>query len=165
MPKPNNRKLSTADVCQRYGISRHTLRRWSQHPEIAFPKPIWINRIHFFDEAEILKWELRRAGLNPDVPESIEGFPVVSGFITDYDQFVNAMIAQRARRKMTMIELDARSGMQEGYTSKLENYQRHYGRGVGPDTLPLWLGGLRVALVLVELPRATRNFKQLAEVA
>jgi len=49
--------------------------------------------------------------------------------------------------------------MQEGYTTKLENYQRFYGRGVGPESLPLWLGGLRLAIVLVELPRAPRNFR------
>jgi predicted DNA-binding transcriptional regulator AlpA len=156
------RKLSTDDVCQRYGISRWTLRRWFTKPEVGFPKPSWINRIHYFDEAEILKWEMRRAGLNPDAPESIKGYKVVSGFITDYGELVTSMRTQRERMGMTCMEVDARSGMQESYTNKLENWEKGFGRGVGPDTLPLWLGGLRVALVLVELPKPTRDFKSKA---
>lgn len=156
------RKLQTEDVCRRYGISRFTLLNWHRDETIGFPKPITIGRRHYFDETEILKWELRRAGLNPDLPESIKGYEVVSGLITDYDELVKALVAQRARQKMTVLEVDAKSGMQEGYTSKLENYRRPQGRGMGPETFPLWLGALRLAVVLVELPRATRNFKDKA---
>ncbi|MBN9053123.1 MAG: DNA-binding protein [Rhizobiales bacterium] len=161
--KPRNvRKLQTEDVCRRYGISRWTLRNWQRDDDIGFPKPIVIGRRHYFDDTEVLKWELRRAGLNPDLPESIKGVEVVSDFITSYDELVQAMIAQRERLKMSLMDVDARSGMQEGYTSKLENYRRPQGRGMGPETFPLWLGALRLAVVLVELPRATRNFKDKA---
>lgn len=156
------RKLSTKDVCQRYGISRWTLRTWFENTKVGFPKPTIINRHHYFDEADILKWEMRRNGLNPDLPESIKGVRVVSDMITDYREFVSALLDQRRRLGMSCAEVDARSGMQEGYTNKLENYERPYGRGIGPESFPLWLGGLRVAVVLVELPRPTRNFKSKA---
>lgn len=157
--KRSARKLSTDEVCRRFGISRWTLRRWFTSDDIAFPRPTFINRMHYFDEAEILKWEMRRNGLNPDLPESIKGYEVVSGLITDYDELIQALRKQREKLKMSVIELDARAGMQEGYSNKLENYRKPNGRGMGPDSFPLWLGGLRVAVVLVEMPRATRNFK------
>jgi hypothetical protein len=50
--------------------------------------------------------------------------------------------------------------MQEGYTSKLENFGRPQGRGMGPEVFPLWLGGLRVGVILVDLPRAPRKRAQ-----
>ncbi|AYM62928.1 helix-turn-helix domain-containing protein [Agrobacterium fabrum] len=159
MKKREGRMLQTADVCRRYGIPRMTLYRWCASEEEAFPKPIKIGRRNYYDETEILKWELRRAGLNPDLPESIKGYEVVSSLITDYDELVKALRKQRERQKMTVMEVDARSGMQEGYTSKLENYRKVNGRGMGPETFPLWLGALRVAVVLIELPKTTRNFK------
>ncbi len=31
------------------------------------------------------------------------------------------------------------------------------GRGMGPETFPLWLGGVRVGIVLVDLPRRPRK--------
>ncbi|MDR6589539.1 helix-turn-helix domain-containing protein [Agrobacterium tumefaciens] len=159
MRRREGRMLQTEDVCRRYGIPRMTLHRWCASEQEVFPKPIKIGRRNYYDETEILRWELRRAGLNPDLPESIKGARVVSDFITEYDDLVKAFVAQRQRLQMTVMEVDARSGMQEGYTTKLENYQRSYGRGVGPESLPLWLGGLRLAIVLVELPRAPRNFR------
>lgn len=164
MKRREGRMLQTTDVCQRYGIPRMTLYRWCASEE-AFPKPIKIGRRNYYDETEILKWELRRAGLNPDLPESVRGYEVVSSLITDYDELVKALRKQRERQKMTVLEVDARSGMQEGYTSKLENYRKANGRGMGPETFPLWLGALRVAVVLIELPRTTRNFKAKATAA
>lgn len=64
---------------------------------------------------------------------------------------------RRTELNITSIELDARSGMQEGYASKLENYGRPQGRGMGPETFPLWLGGLKCGIILVDLPRAERK--------
>ncbi len=43
-----------------------------------------------------------------------------------------------------MSNLELKSGLQQGYVAKLDNWERTYGRGVGPDTMPLLLGGLRV---------------------
>lgn len=160
MKRRDGRMLQTEDVCRRYGIPRMTLFRWCASEEEAFPKPIKIGRRNYYDENEILKWELRRAGLNPDeIPESLNGYEAVSGIITDYEELVQALRTRREKLKMSVMELDAKSGMQEGYSSKLENYGKKSGRGMGPDTFPLWLGALRLAVVLVELPRATRNFR------
>ncbi|RVL05649.1 helix-turn-helix transcriptional regulator [Sinorhizobium meliloti] len=167
MPKrknsfPPGQKLSTDDVLRRFGISRWTLHRWHSDEKVGFPKPIFINRRHYFDALEITRWELRRAGVDPDLPLEVKGAQVVSNMITDYDELVRALIAQRSRLKLTCAEVDARAGMQESYTNKLENYRRPNGRGMGPETFPLWLGALRVAVVLVELPRATRGYKDKA---
>lgn len=38
------------------GISDMTLWRWSQNPEMSFPKPIYIGRRKYWKEAEILAW-------------------------------------------------------------------------------------------------------------
>lgn len=162
--KPNAKKLpreprylQTEDVLERFGISRFTLRRWIESEEIAFPTPITVGRRHYFNETDIFKFEMRRAGLDPDVPETLAGLNTVSGVIVDYAEFVKAMAERRASLNMSNLELELKSGLQEGYVTKLENWERPYGRGVGPDTMPLWLGGLRVGIILVDLPRRPRR--------
>ncbi len=157
--KPRDRRLSTEQVCDRFGVTRFTLRRWHESEEVGFPKPIFINRRHYYSEAEIFRWELRQQGIDPDMPQSAAGYEVVSGPISDYGDLVEALRKQRERLKLSVMEVDAVTGMQEGYTNKLENWGRPYGRGAGPEILPLWLGGLRTALVLVELPRRPRHLK------
>ncbi len=127
---------------------------------MAFPKPIDINRILYWREKAIEDWEMRQQGVDPDMPQLAAGYEVVSGPISDYGDLVEALRKQRERLKMTVMEVDAVTGMQEGYTNKLENWGRPYGRGAGPEILPLWLGGLRTALVLVELPRRPRRLKR-----
>ncbi|PDS94047.1 hypothetical protein CO659_31075 [Rhizobium sp. S9] len=49
---------------------------------------------------------------------------VVSGVIQDYPSFVRAMVSRLRDLKLPCIELDARSGMQEGYANKLEKWVR-----------------------------------------
>ncbi|MGX9989522.1 helix-turn-helix transcriptional regulator [Rhizobium sp. Z1P35] len=156
------RHLSSADVLARYGISRRTLRRWIADEAVRFPNPRFINRRHYYRESDIVRWEMIRDGFDPDEISVVNGLKAASGVINDYGEFVDAMIKHRAKMKLTTIELDAVSGMQEGYTSKLENWERPQGRGMGPEVFPLWLGGLRLGIVLVELPRTPRNLKKLA---
>jgi predicted DNA-binding transcriptional regulator AlpA len=150
------------DLCDRYRISKRTLSRWLQDSALGLPKPFTINRRLYWRQSEILGWELRREGIDPDMPQSIRGYPVISGPISDYGDLVEVLRKQREKLKMTVMEVDAVTGMQEGYTNKLENWGRDYGRGAGPETLTLWLGGLRAALVLVELPKRPRNLKRKA---
>ncbi|RAX40749.1 DNA-binding protein [Rhizobium tropici] len=149
--------LCARDVCERYSISKRTLNRWMKDDAMGFPKPIEINRILYWREKDIADWELRQQGIDPNTPQSAAGYEVVSGPIGDYRDLVEALRKQRERLKLSVMEVDAIAGMQEGYTNKLENWGRPYGRGAGPEILPLWLGGLRTALVLVELPRRPRN--------
>ncbi len=155
-----DRRLSTEEICHRFGISRFTLRRWHESAEVGFPRPIFVNRRHYYSENEIFRWELLQQGIDPDAPPSIAGYKVISKPISDYEDLVKALRKQRERLKMTVMEVDDVTGMQEGYTNKLENWGRDFGRGAGPEILPLWLGGLRVALVLVELPRRPNNLKR-----
>lgn len=149
--------LDLADVCERYRISERTLHRWTRNSSVMFPQPFRINRRLFFRLSELEAWDARR-GAPEDPPETAKGHPIVSDVIMTYADFVKAMTKRRLELDMTSIELDARAGMQEGYSNKLENYGRRVaggkeGRGIGPETFPLWLGGLRVGVVLVDLPR------------
>ena len=53
---------------------------------------------------------------------------------------------------MSMNALDERSGLQCGYAAKLEmKTNGTSARGLGRVSLPLWLGGLKVGIVLVDL--------------
>ncbi len=151
--------LSARDVCERYGISRRTLDRWRASESFGFPKPIELNRRLYWRENELMDWDLRQQGIDPKLPPSAAGYPVISGPIGDYSDLVEALRKQRERLKLSVMEVDAITGLQEGYTNKLENWGRPYGRGAGPEILQLWLGGLRTALVLVELPKRPRNLR------
>lgn len=165
-PKPSfppGQKLSTDAVLQRFGISRWTLHRWHKDEELGFPKPIFINRRHYFDAGEILRWEMKQAGIDPDGDIRLQGMVPVSQTITDYDELVSALTKRRSALKMTCEELDAVTGLQEGYVNKLENYHRPNGRGAGKDSLFLWTGGLRVGIILVDLPRRPRSLKRIQD--
>jgi hypothetical protein len=137
----------------RFDISKATLHRWLNDPDLAFPKPIVINRRHYFLETEIVAWERSQGRADEDPVQLVDGRPVVSPVITRYDEFVSAMSARRRALRLTNEELEALSGLNDGYVTKLEHFEKNYGRGVGPETMPLWLGGLRVGIVLVDLPK------------
>lgn len=154
--RKSDKKLSIGDVCERYGVSRMTVNRWRRN-ERGFPVAVEISGRPYFSEYDLDKWEASRGGPDPDLDCRFHGLQPVSGVITDYQQFIDAMVKRRADLNMSSMELDAQSGMQEGYASKLENYGRPQGRGMGPETFPLWLGGVRVGIVLVDLPRRPRK--------
>lgn len=155
----NGKYLTRSDVCERYGISRWTLNNWIKRDK-DFPVPVVLNKRDYFSEYDLEKWEAARGGRDPDLEGKVIGLKPVSGVITDYGQLVDALTKRRAELDISCNELDARSGMQEGYANKLENFGRPFGRGMGPDVFPLWLGGLRVGVVLVDLPRRPRKAKQ-----
>jgi predicted DNA-binding transcriptional regulator AlpA len=46
-------------VCKRYGISAMTLWRWDRNSELAFPKPMVVNRRKYRDEAELDAFDAR----------------------------------------------------------------------------------------------------------
>ena len=71
--------------------------------------------------------------------------------IREYADLVDALVERRHEVGMSAVALDARAGWQEGYTSKIENWQKPYGRGIGPVSLPLWLESLGMAIVLVKV--------------
>jgi predicted DNA-binding transcriptional regulator AlpA len=57
----NERYLSARQVQTRYGITDMTLWRWLQNDELSFPRPLYINRRRYFDEADLMAWERQRA--------------------------------------------------------------------------------------------------------
>lgn len=73
--------------------------------------------------------------------------------IREYRDLVNAMIDQRLALGMSCPDVDARAGFHENYTNKLENWDKAYGRGLGPITMPLWLESLGLALVVVRVDK------------
>ncbi|MCW0016259.1 AlpA family transcriptional regulator [Rhizobium sp. BT-226] len=148
--------LDSQEVCERYRISERTLHRWTRNKALEFPQPFRINRRFYFKLGELDAWDAKQ-GAPAEAPETAKGMPIVSEVIRTYDDFVKAMTRRRAELNMTCLELDSRSGMQEGYSNKLEHWQKSvHGRGMGTDTFPLWLGGLRVGIILVDLPRRPR---------
>jgi hypothetical protein len=119
----------------------------------SFPKPFYIDRKPYFRLSDLEAWDLLQ---QPDAqaksPEAL-AMPVVSGVIQTYEEFVEAMRNRRNSLDLPANEADALGGMEEGYTNKLENYGKSYGRSMGVDTFPRWLGGMRVGIILVALPR------------
>jgi hypothetical protein len=74
--------------------------------------------------------------------------------IRTYDDLLAALRAKRIERGLSSIELDDLSGMQDGYTGKLENgfvhNRKKSARSFGPVTLGLWLQALNIGLVIVD---------------
>jgi predicted DNA-binding transcriptional regulator AlpA len=50
------RQINAPAVQQLCGVSRATLWRWLEDPNLAFPKPVKINTRRYWLEAEILTW-------------------------------------------------------------------------------------------------------------
>jgi len=44
------------------GISDMTLWRWLNDPELGFPKPVYIGKRRYWQEAELEEWLAARAG-------------------------------------------------------------------------------------------------------
>ncbi|MEM1040879.1 MAG: hypothetical protein AAGI12_15570 [Pseudomonadota bacterium] len=64
-------------------------------------------------------------------------------------------IAEAARTRRHMLKLsceavDHRAGLAEGYTNKLENWDKQYGRTLGLVSLPLLLGALDLKVVICD---------------
>jgi hypothetical protein len=73
--------------------------------------------------------------------------------IRQYPDLIKTLKERRLELGMSAMELDARAGWQEGYTSKVENWAKPYGRGIGPVSLPLWLEALDMSMILVRHDR------------
>lgn len=155
--KPADVFLTADEVMEQFRISRSTLDRWIAGAE--FPRPRRIRGKRFFAISEIQDWTGKQTGEPLESGETVFGMEVVSDVIKTYPELVDAMRSRREALSLSAVEAEAKSGLQEGYIPKLENPDAKYGRGVGPDTLPLWLGGLRVGIILVDLPRRPRGLK------
>lgn len=52
---PNN-FLSVKAISEKFSVTRSTIYRWLQDPQMGFPKPIKIGHSTRWDEAEINSW-------------------------------------------------------------------------------------------------------------
>jgi predicted DNA-binding transcriptional regulator AlpA len=55
MESNQKRLISTAKVCARYGRVSRTIDRWIESGEI--PKPIYIHKLRYWDEAELDRFD------------------------------------------------------------------------------------------------------------
>lgn len=83
----------------------------------------------------------------------------------DYRGLMGALKARRLALGWTQLEVDERAGLQDGYTGKLEAWDRDNGRRLGPLSMGLLLEALGVSLLVVELcppgPRSKDDPEQL----
>jgi predicted DNA-binding transcriptional regulator AlpA len=63
-----SRKLRKRATADRYGVSTKSIDRWTASPRLQFPKPLRINEIPYWDEAELEAWERSRA--RPSRPQA-----------------------------------------------------------------------------------------------
>lgn len=73
------------------------------------------------------------------------------GIVREYKDLIAALDRQRRRRGMTMLDLDARAGFYEGYSSHLFAWRSRHGKTLGAVSLPLVLEALGVGLVVIEI--------------
>lgn len=83
----------------------------------------------------------------------------------DYASLMAALKARRVALGFTQLDVDERAGLQDGYTGKLEAWDKDSGWRLGPVSLPLLLGALEVQLALAVLrepvPRSVPDPRQL----
>lgn len=148
--------LTTGDILDRYDITKKTLQSWRRLR--GFPEPVRLVQKNYYSFPEVRKWEVCQAGRDVNAEFAL-GMRVVSGaVIQTYAEFLKAMKERKADLGLTNTELETLAGMAEGHIAKLEAYPKgENSRGMGPDTFPLWIGGLRVGVVLVEIPRRPKR--------
>ena len=56
-----SRKLTLAQVAERYVVNVRTITRWTADEKLGFPRPLIINRSKLWDEEELMEWERDRA--------------------------------------------------------------------------------------------------------
>lgn len=78
----------------------------------------------------------------------LDSAPEVLASGDDYAVIVDALRARRIALGLSCEELDDRAGFTTNYANKLENYDKHWGRGFGPLSLALWLQALGVKITL-----------------
>ena len=72
--------------------------------------------------------------------------------ISDYPELRAALNSRRVELGMTMLDVDARAGLSDGFSARLlskpKSARAVYKRNLGPVSLPLVLGALKVRLRL-----------------
>jgi hypothetical protein len=53
--------LSKPKVAERFDTTSRTIDRWSEDPELGFPKPLFIRGYQYFSLPDLISWERSRA--------------------------------------------------------------------------------------------------------
>lgn len=77
-----------------------------------------------------------------------------------YRQFMDALKRRRIQLGLSQMEMDDRAGLQDGYTGKLEVWDRDSGRRLGPVSFDLLLEGLGLAVAVVPRPGRASRFRR-----
>lgn len=51
-----NDYINATELCQKLGITKMTLHRWQNKPEIGLPAPARINGVRFYPLSEVNAW-------------------------------------------------------------------------------------------------------------
>jgi hypothetical protein len=70
--------------------------------------------------------------------------------VKSYRGLIEAFVARRKDLGLPQLEVDYRAGLPDGYTGKIEKYDKTYGRKIGPLSLDCMLGALGLELVVIE---------------
>ena len=54
-------RLPISQLCRRYGISARTVDRWLGNQQLGFPRPMVVNRRHYWEEAALPAWDRQQA--------------------------------------------------------------------------------------------------------
>jgi hypothetical protein len=54
-------------LAREFAITRRTLARWREDPQLNFPQPIIINERWFFRRADIAAWQVLQANKSPTI--------------------------------------------------------------------------------------------------
>jgi hypothetical protein len=59
--------LPARKIGERYGVCAKTIKRWTEDPDLRFPKLLWINNRQYGRLADLVAWErARTAGKTPE---------------------------------------------------------------------------------------------------
>jgi excisionase family DNA binding protein len=67
-----SRKLTLAEVGERWRVHPRTVSRWMKDETLAVPRPLQIGRSLLFDEEALEQWEQDRAKLGRSAPVTVE---------------------------------------------------------------------------------------------
>ena len=128
------------------GIGDMTLWRWLNDPGLGFPQPIVIRGRRYFDRVKLDAWVAKQAEATG---KQLPSMSFLTDPIQDYPEFVAALRKRRQDLGLSLAALEAKAGLAEGHMTKIENFDKGYGRAVGPVTLPLVLGALGCSIILI----------------
>jgi len=66
MSETIQQKLGTPEVARRYGVSKRTVERWCEDPDLGFPVPMDILGRRYWDIGELEQFERQRVGRKYD---------------------------------------------------------------------------------------------------